>query len=258
MEAKILLVDGDRWMQRVVMSALGSQEYRIHTACDGFGGLAQALAEPPDLVISDIVMPGMSGWRLVRKLRSQRRLARTPFMFLTRLASPETRRHSFRLGADDFVTKPCHPRELELRVAGLLRRARLPSPTSRACADRLAEAHGRGLGGTIEDISLASLLVLLEMERKTGLLVLHRPELGRRCRVFLREGRIVGAFLDGDPGLQHAELLYGVLHWSAGIFEFKSVPVEMRDAVQTTTTHLLLEASRRLDEEACDCSLTEL
>jgi DNA-binding response OmpR family regulator len=262
MEAKILLVDGDRWMQRVVMSALADQDYAVHTARDGFGGLASAMADPPDLIISDILVPGMSGWRLVRRLRSNRTLARTPFMFLTRLASAESRRHSFRLGADDYMLKPCHPNELQLRVAGLLRRAREAGAGGRGCGGRGAPERGRGLGGTIADISLASLLVLLEMERKTGLLVLSRADVGRRCRVFLREGRIVGALLDGDPTLRDAELLYHVLRWSSGVFEFKSLPVEMRDEVQISTTHLLIEASRRFDEAdhdggECDCALLE-
>ena len=100
------------------------------------------------------------------------------------------------------------------------------------------------------------------MERKTGLLVLSRADVGRRCRVFLREGRIVGALLDGDPTLRDAELLYHVLRWSSGVFEFKSLPVEMRDEVQISTTHLLIEASRRSDEEArgewdCECEVLE-
>lgn len=261
MEAKILLVDGDRWMQRVVISALRDQEYRVHTARDGFGGLASALADPPDLIISDIVMPGMSGWRLVRRLRAHRQLARTPFMFFTRLACPESRRHSLRLGADDYVIKPCDPRELALRVEGLLRRASQATGASR-WGGRPPQERRRGLGGTIADISLASLLVLLEMERKTGLLVLSRVDGSRRCRMFLREGRIVGAYLDGDPTLRHAELLFHVLRWSSGAFEFKSVPVEMRDEVQISTTHLLIEASRRDDEDAraewdCECELLE-
>lgn len=260
MEAKILLVDGDRWMQRVVLSALSDQDYEVATARDGFGGLARALADPPNLIISDILMPGMSGWRLLRKLRAYRQCALTPVMFLTGLACDESRRHSFRLGVDDYVLKPCHPGELSLRVASVLRRTRLPTPAARASATRLGQAHGRGLSGAIEDISLASLLVLLEMERKTGMLILRHPGMGRRCRIFLREGRIVGAYLDGDADQRHAELLYHVLHWSAGIFEFKSVPVEMDDAVRTSTTHLLLEASRRLDEAgqgACDCPVAD-
>lgn len=242
MEAKILVVDGDQWMHGLVKSALRDEDYAISTAGDGIIALAKALGDPPELVISDVCMPGMSGWRLVRTLRAHRRLAGTSFMFLTGMASRESRRHGFRLGADDYLQKPFHPRELALRVASVLRRAQArPKPEG--------PADLRGFSGAIEDISLASLLVLLEMERKTGMLVLNRRGKGQRCRVFLREGRILAAFLDGDPTRRHADLLYSILSWSAGGFQFKSVPVEMVDQVRATTTHLLMEATYRLDED---------
>lgn len=258
MEAKILLVDGDRWARRVVVSALADRGYSIAATGDGFAGLARALAEPPDLVISEVLLPGMCGWRMLRKLRSYRACARTPVMFLTGLASDASRRHSYRLGADDYVLRPCHPEELVLRVEGVLRRVRGPSASARALASGPGKERGRGLSGAIEDISLASLLVLLEMERKTGMLVLNHPVMGRRCRVFLRDGRVVGAYLDGDTSQRHAELLCRVLHWSTGEFEFRSVLVEMDDEVRASTTHLLLEAARRRDEAGADereCSL---
>jgi len=241
-------------MQRVIMSALQDQDFAIDTAGDGCAAMQSALAHRPDLIISDVLMPGMNGWRLCRKLRAQRQFAATPFMFLTRLTCPESRRHSFRLGADDVLHKPVQPRELIVRVRGALRRSRIPRPIQRPCTGPLAPP--RGVSGTIEDISLASLLVLLEMERKHGLLIVTNCYTGERCRVFLRDGRIVGAVLDDCPALRHAELLYHALTWQRGTFEFKALPVEMRDEVGATTTQLLMEASRRTDE--ADRELAEL
>lgn len=243
MNTKILVVDGDQWIHGLVKSALRDEDYTISTAGDGIIALAKALRDPPELVISDVCMRGMSGWRLVRTLRAHRRIAGTAFMFLTDMVSTESRRHGFRLGADDYVQKPFHPGELALRVANVLRRARAqgrPKPEG--------PAELRGFSGAIEDISLASLLVLLEMERKTGMLVLSRRGSSERCRIFLRDGRIIAAFLDSDPTRRHAELLYSILNWSAGAFAFKSLPVEMTDEVRATTTHLLIEATRQLDE----------
>ncbi|MBL9102818.1 MAG: response regulator [Myxococcales bacterium] len=248
MEARILLVDGDRWMQRVVISTLRDQGYVFDVAGDGCAGLKAALARPPSLIISDVLMPGMNGWRLCRKLRALRQFSATPFMFLSGLPGDESRRHSFRLGADDYLSKPVAPRELVVRVRSALRRSLVPRAATRARVGRIALAYGRGVSGAIEDISLASLLVLLEMERKHGLMILTNCETGERCRLYLRDGRIVAAEMDGVTALRHAELLYHVLTWSRGAFEFKAVPVEMHDAVQASTTHLILEATRRLDE----------
>lgn len=244
MKPKILVVDGDQWMHGLVESALRDEDYAITTAGDGIIGLAKALGDPPALVISDVRMRGMSGWRLVRTMRAQRRFAATAYMFLTDMASTESRRHGFRLGADDYLQKPFHPRELALRVASVLRRARAQArPRPEGPADL------RGFSGAIEDISLASLLVLLEMERKTGMLVLSRRGTSERCRIFLRDGSIIAAFLDGDATRRHTELLYTILNWCAGGFSFKALPVEMTDEVRATTTHLLIEATRQLDEE---------
>ena len=259
MAVRILLVDGDRWMQRVVMSTLQGEDFAIELASDGCAALQSALAHPPNLIISDVLVPRMNGWRLVRRLRAQRQFADTPFMFLTRLACPESRRHSFRLGADDFLEKPVQPRELVVRVRSALRHSRLARPLARASTPPVAP---RGVTGTIEDISLASLLVLLEMERKHGLLIVTHCHTGERCRLFLRDGRIVGAALDDCAALRHAELVYHALGWSRGTFEFKAVPVEMRDEIGASTTHLLMEATRRLDEanrglDALDLQFTE-
>jgi CheY-like chemotaxis protein len=247
MRTRILLVDGDRWAHRVVMSALRDQDVTIETAEDGGAALKAALARPPALVISDVLMPGMNGWRLVRRLRAHRQLAATPFMFLTDLTSDAVRRHSYRLGADDVLHKPVHPRELLVRVQRALRRSCSPR-AARQRHGRPPVARGRGLSGAIEDISLASLLVLLEMERKHGLLVLTSIRTGERCRLYLRDGRIVGAALDGHDRVRHAELLYRVLGWSEGAFEFTALPVDMATRSRSRATHLLMEAARRLDE----------
>jgi DNA-binding response OmpR family regulator len=124
METRILIVDDDPWTPQVVGSALRDGDYTFSVARDGCVALAKALRDPPQLVISDVRMPGMSGWRLIRKLRAHRRLAATPFIFLTDMTSTAMRRHGFRVGADDYLEKPCDPRELALRVQRLLRRGR--------------------------------------------------------------------------------------------------------------------------------------
>lgn len=238
MEARILVVDGDPWFHGIVRSALRGRGYAITAAADGVVALARALIDPPHLVISDVRVPGIDGWRLVRKLRSSRKLADTPFIFLSELCTAEHRRRGLILGADDYLPKPFDPEELALRVAGVLRRCR---PMQR-------EPEPRGFSGAIEDISLASLLTLLEVERKTGMLVLQRRGTRERCRMFVRDGRIVAAYLDGDSRRQHRELMFAVVGWSAGRFAFRAVPVEVADEVRMSTTHLLLEGTRRLDE----------
>ena len=250
MGARILLVDADRWAQQVVMSALRDQDHRFDTAGDGREALRKALADPPNLVIAEVQLPGLNGWRLMRRLRAQPQLACTPFVFLTGLSGPEARSYSFRIGADDYLRKPADPGDLAVRVARALHRTRPQFAGRRARGSTTGPglARGRGLTGGVDGISIAFVLLLLEMERKSGLLILRDAGTGERCRVFVRDGQVVGARMDDVATLRDTELVCHVLRWSGGSFEFKAMAVEMRDRVRATTTELLLEVTRRLDE----------
>src|SRR5262249_30011272 len=110
--------------------------------------------------------------------------------------------------------------------------------------DQLAQA---GLRGDLAQVGLSALLVLIELERKTGLLTLRSPE-GRTAQVLVREGRVVHARLDDQDEPVDAECVYYLLGWSAGDFELITCVVEGPDRVNVSTTHLLMEGARILDE----------
>jgi len=207
----------------------------------------QAPCSPPDLVITDVMMPRMDGWTLVKALRSKAEFAFVPVLFLTALSSDEDRIKGFRLGADDYLPKPFRFEELDLRVANALRRKLLVEQSTRNQA-RNAQREGPGFNGSLDQIGLSSVLTVLEMERKSGVLVLARPGGGETARVFLRDGRVVRARLDGRPTPKNHEAVYHLLTWSEGRFEFSSLEVDMDDEVKTSTTHLLIEGARLLDE----------
>lgn len=244
MAAKILVVDDDTFTQRVILAALRPHGYEITTAPDGHTALARALVQRPDLVVSDIVMPGMDGWGLVRRVRSHPQLALVPFIFLSSLASADDVLRGFRLGADDYLPKPFRPEELAERVALVLgRRDELE-----AHASALLHPPEAGLRGSLADIGVSSLMVLLEMEKKGGILVLTRSDPHERVRLILHAGRVLEAHVDAGPPLQHAQAVYHALGWSRGSFEFRAVPVETRDKIGISTTGLLMEAARLADE----------
>jgi hypothetical protein len=102
-----------------------------------------------------------------------------------------------------------------------------------------------GLNGKISQIGVSAVLTILEMERKSGVLVLK----GRRTgRIFMKEGKALDAFFDGQPRPRGAEAIFEMLTWSEGRFEFSYLEVEMEDNIKTSTTHLLMEGARRIDE----------
>jgi CheY-like chemotaxis protein len=240
MAPHVLVADDDAWILRMVSTVLEKRGYSVETALDGEDALQRALARTPDLLITDVMMPRMDGWSLVRRLRSHEGLALLPVIFLTALSSEDDRIRGFRLGADDYVTKPFRFEELDLRVAKTLRRAL-------AVQETREHLGGVGLRGDLAQVGLSSLLILIEMERKTGLLQLRAPN-GPSAQILVRDGKVVHARLDDDDEPVDAECVYYLLTWGAGEFEFVMCLVEGNDRVNVSTTHLLMEGARLMDE----------
>jgi DNA-binding response OmpR family regulator len=244
MGKRILLVDDDPWVLRMVQTVLQRRGHLIETAGEGKEGLQKALEFKPDLIISDVMMPRMNGWTFVRALRSYKEMSLVPVIFLTGLSSEEDRILGFRLGADDYLSKPFRFEELDLRVEKCLRQSELIR--SRA-ASQIEEESRAGLSGDLAQMGLSSLLTFLELERKSGILVLQGRAAGR---VFLRGGQPVHAIIDGPRKRHGADAIFDMLLWSSGTFAFSMVEVDMEDQIGLTTTHLLLEGARRIDEAA--------
>jgi two-component system alkaline phosphatase synthesis response regulator PhoP len=117
---RILIVDDEPEMVRGLEDNLRFEGYQTVAAPDGRRGLALALSEAPDLILLDVMMPGMSGWDLCRELR--RRGLDIPVIMLTARGEEVDRVQGLELGADDYVTKPFSLRELMARIRAVLRR----------------------------------------------------------------------------------------------------------------------------------------
>jgi CheY-like chemotaxis protein len=254
---RVLIVDDDPWILRMVSTLLEKRGYAISTAGDGEEGLMRADQLRPDLIITDVMMPKLDGWALVRALRSRPELALVPVIFLTALGGEDDRIRGFRLGADDYLPKPFRFEELDLRVANALKKAKATQQKAQEVKEAPTEPAGGspgkksvGIHGTLEQLGLSSLMVMIEMERKSGILRLER--VGVTGRIFCREGRVIAARLDGDrappKARKGAQAVYHMLTWADGRFDFSGVDVDMEDEVNSTTTHLLMEGARLIDE----------
>lgn len=115
-----MVVDDDPNLGEVVARYLQKEGYEVEVATDGRTGLERALATLPDLVVLDLMLPGLDGLEVFRRLR---RVAPIPVVMLTARGSEEDRVAGLELGADDYVAKPFSPRELTARVKAVLRRA---------------------------------------------------------------------------------------------------------------------------------------
>jgi two-component system alkaline phosphatase synthesis response regulator PhoP len=120
-EAKILIIDDEESILNLVSSYLRPEGYEVYTASDGPSGLKAAQAYKPDLIVLDIMLPGMDGIELLSRLRRES----DAYVIMLTAKSEETDKIvGLSVGADDYVTKPFSPRELVARIKAALRRIR--------------------------------------------------------------------------------------------------------------------------------------
>jgi DNA-binding response OmpR family regulator len=121
--ARILVVDDDANVAEVVARYLEREGFEVETVADGRDAVDRALSNPPDLVVLDLMLPGIDGLEVCRRLRA---LAPVPVIMLTARGDEADRVIGLELGADDYVAKPFSPKELVARVRAVLRRATGP------------------------------------------------------------------------------------------------------------------------------------
>ncbi len=119
----ILVIDDEKNLTELVSYNLQKEGLAVKCAFDGESGIVMAASDPPDLVLVDLMMPGIDGLEVCRRLRSDTRTAAIPLIMLTAKSSESDRIVGLELGADDYVTKPFSPRELAARVKAVLRRS---------------------------------------------------------------------------------------------------------------------------------------
>ncbi len=127
MARKILVVDDESVLVETIAYNLEQAGYEVVTASDGVSALEAAHKESPELIILDIMLPGMDGLEICRQLRREDDTATTPIIMLTAKGEEIDKVVGLEVGADDYVTKPFGRRELLARVRALLRRADYPA-----------------------------------------------------------------------------------------------------------------------------------
>ncbi|MCB1010171.1 MAG: response regulator transcription factor [Microthrixaceae bacterium] len=150
---RVLVVEDDPTLAEVVEKYLERDGYEVSIEVSGEAGLDTALSWQPDLVVLDIMLPGMDGYEVCRRLRNSTPI---PVVMLTARAAEDDRVLGLELGADDYVTKPFSPRELAARVSAVLRRSSGP----------LAE-RGTGGDGTRTELRAGRIAVDLHSREVT-------------------------------------------------------------------------------------------
>jgi DNA-binding response OmpR family regulator len=163
---RVLVVDDDPTVREVVVSYLKAEAYEVSDAGDGESALVKIHQERPDLIVLDVMLPGVDGLEVCRRVRA---VSQVPIIMLTALGTEAERVVGLELGADDYLTKPFSPRELVLRISSILRRAgETVAPDPRVLRDgellvdgpsRTASIAGRAVALTVREFDLLRFLV---------------------------------------------------------------------------------------------------
>ena len=207
--ARVLVVDDDPTVREVVVSYLRAGGHQVDETGDGESVAALMRDDPADLVVLDLMLPGIDGLEVCRRLRAS---SDVPVIMLTALGTETDRVVGLELGADDYVTKPFSPRELVLRVESVLRRA---------------GEHTLAEEGRLEDGDL-----VVDLGR-------HEATLGDRVLALTSREYDLLQFLVAHPGtaFSREELLQQVWGWSFGDQSTVTVHVRrLREKVEVDPT----------------------
>lgn len=120
MPSKIVVIEDDPLIQKLISQTLRREGYEVVTANDGSAGLRTVMETNPNLVVLDISMPGLDGYQVCQHLRSDPATANLPIIMVTAMARPADQRRGFETGADDYLPKPFALADLVTRVQSLL------------------------------------------------------------------------------------------------------------------------------------------
>ncbi|MBI5841408.1 MAG: response regulator transcription factor [Chloroflexi bacterium] len=179
MNKKVLVIDDDPDLGKLVEAILKPIDLMVFQACSGSAGLKKAYEVQPDIVILDVMMPGLNGFDVCTRLRE---MAGVPILMLTARGNPSDVLHGFNVGADDYIKKPFNKDEFTARVCALLRRSsnHTGSETSNITnyTDNLLhinlESQSVELAGNILELSPTEYSLLACLVRNMGKIVPHR------------------------------------------------------------------------------------
>jgi len=228
--AKILIVDDEENIRHLLRLAF-EEDFDVVEAHDGMDAFDKAVKVKPDIILSDIMMPRLDGYGLYRKIRSRPETSSVPFVFLSAKKDVDERVLGLEMGADDYITKPFSVKELKAKIRSLTKKIR--------------DLDQRGsLEGLLKEVDLIDVIQLIEMGRKTGMLLIESPS--GDGKIYFDQGSPIMAQTLNWLGIEAFNTL---LTFKEGRFRLdqRSVPVES-NIQQGSGQELLMEGVRLSDE----------
>lgn len=234
MTSRILVVDDEPKWLRLVSLYLENRNYGVTTALNGIEALRKIEEHRPDVIIADIGMPGMDGYELCSRVRSDPQTRTIPFIFFTARDQEDDRARANKIGSDDYLTKPCPLQRISQSVEAVM--------------DRIEQARAIpldrvGMNGHLEDVDLLDMVQTIELEQRTGALLLSHGE--RTGTLYFRNGVIVQADIRSP---KREEPLFVLLGWKTGRFMFLPDTLPENLPITASVANLLFQDLRTLEE----------
>lgn len=229
-----MVVEDDKHVLSLICSLLQSNNYDVMSAVNGSDALEQIAQKKPDLIISDVMMPELDGFGLIRQLQQNQQTKTIPILFLTAKNELKSRVEGLSLGADDYICKPFAIEELLARVEMRLKKF-----------DSLVQMRPQEEGemhGDLQVLPIVDLIQILRMGKKTGTIELHYP--AKNAVLRLNDGEIVDIEYGDFSGMRAFRL---ILQENIGFFEF-TISTEKYDIKCTIDTQeLIMEGAKQID-----------
>jgi CheY-like chemotaxis protein len=238
---KLLLADDNPLVRDLVFKCL-EPICEVATANDGADALLKVIDEPPDVILCDYKMPGLDGRQLFEKLRGREATRHIPFLFMASRADIEEKLRPMIDGVEEFIGKPFLVKDLLSVTKRVVDRLMLEKMQRRASRPGVIQ-------GRLEEMSMIDLLQSLEMGQKSCRLQVQKA--GEQCELYFASGQCRDAKmgkLEGD------EAVFKIVLWTEGEFEidFNAANASQRTTTTRSTTGLLMEAMRLMDEASRD------
>lgn len=240
MGRRLLVVDDDADIRELLSTQLSAIGYEVTTAADGVEALDLANRDRPDLMIVDVMMPGLDGFQLVQTILDQPFTSDIPCVFLTAKDEVPDRVKGLRLGAYDYVTKPFSMNELVARIEGIMARKDLGVS---------ALSHDAVVAGKLGEVTLPGVVQTVEDSRLSG--VLHLSWGGLEGEIAFNEGRMVGAKVGEQKG---EEALVEALRQPGGTFNFERCEAPEGKPMGESNIAVFIRAMKRIDEANADAT----
>lgn len=246
-KGRVLIIEQDEWESALLAKFLREAGHEVEVAIEARAGFDRVRESEPDCILCNVNLPDIDGFWVARRVRAEpTRVRLTPFLFLTDAEDVEGRLQGLNVGADLFLTKPFRAEEVVAQVNALIDMAnRLKATASESPEGPPSSARRTAFQGDLAQMSVTTVLTLLELERQTGALKVKSAE-GQSATFELADGAFVAALLEDQPH-EVVALLRQMLNWKRGSFQFRSGNVEASGARQSLSG-LMLQAMQAEDE----------